>query len=118
LTYLSSFPPISSSLTCSSIITDFSNGRLYFPLIRFSISRQAIHKLVKNLESKGLIQITNSENNHRDKSICLTELGEKCYEKNMALKAVLENKIIDRIGIDQFNILKNILKADWDLEDE
>lgn len=83
-----------------------------------AISRQAIHKFIKNLESKGLIQISNSENNHRDKSICLTELGEKCYEKNMTLKAVLMNKIIDRIGIDQFNILKNILKADWDLEDE
>ncbi len=82
------------------------------------ISRQAIHKFVKSLEGKGLIQITNSETNHRDKCLQLTALGEKCYEKNISLKAGLEQKIADKIGVEQLRILNEILKSDWGLGDE
>ena len=44
------------------------------------------------------------------KCVQLTELGEQCYEKNEALKANLEKKIIDKIGEEKFGILKEILK--------
>lgn len=81
-----------------------------------AISRQAIHKFVKNLEAKGLIQIKNSENNHRDKCLQLTELGKECYEKNMSLKAELVQKITDKIGAEKLEILWNILRSDWGLE--
>lgn len=79
------------------------------------ISRQATHKFIKKLESKGLLNISNLENNKKDKCVQLTELGEKCYEKNEALKANLEKKIIDKIGEEKFEILKEILNLDWDL---
>ncbi|MDF2672477.1 MAG: MarR family transcriptional regulator [Clostridiales bacterium] len=82
------------------------------------ISRQAIHKFVKNLEAKELIQITNSETNHKDKCLQLTALGEECYEKNISLKAVLEQKIADKIGVEQLRMLNDVLKSDWGLEDE
>lgn len=79
------------------------------------ISRQATHKLIRNLESKGLLKISRLENNKKDKCVQLTELGEQCYEKNEALKASLEKKIIDTIGDEKFGILKEILKLDWNL---
>ncbi|MBM4762928.1 MarR family winged helix-turn-helix transcriptional regulator [Bacillus sp. B15-48] len=79
------------------------------------ISRQATHKFIKNLESKGLVEINNVVNNKKEKSIKLTALGEECYEKNAALKADLEQKIADKIGIEQLNRLKEILKLDWEL---
>ena len=79
------------------------------------ISRQATHKFMKNLEGKGLLKISSLENNKKDKCVQLTELGEQCYEKNEALKADLEKKIIDKIGNEKFGILKEILKLDWDL---
>ena len=79
------------------------------------ISRQATHKFIKNLEGKGLLKISNLENNKKDKCVQLKELGEGCYERNQALKANLEKKIIDKIGLDQFKILKEILKVDWGL---
>ena len=81
------------------------------------ISRQAIHKFVKNLEAKELIQITNSETNHKDKCLQLTALGEECYEKNISLKALLEQKIADKIGVEQLRMLNDVLKSDWGLED-
>jgi DNA-binding MarR family transcriptional regulator len=79
------------------------------------ISRQATHKFIKSLESKGLIEITNSKNNNKDKCLKLTTLGEECYEKNMSLKAGLEQKIAERIGVGQLEVLKDILKSDWGL---
>lgn len=79
------------------------------------ISRQATHKFVKSLESKGLVEIKKSTNNNKDKCIQLTSLGEECYEKNMSLNEALEKRIADRIGNEQFTILKDILKSDWGL---
>ncbi|MBT2569820.1 winged helix DNA-binding protein [Planococcus sp. ISL-110] len=77
------------------------------------ISRQAIHKFIKNLAAKGLVEVQNVENNKKEKCIRLTALGEECFEKNEALKVRLENKIAEKIGGDQLNALKDILKADW-----
>jgi DNA-binding MarR family transcriptional regulator len=79
------------------------------------ISRQATHKLIKNLESKGLVEIKNSETNNKNKCIKLTQLGVECYEKSLSQKANLEQKIAEKIGIEQLNILKDILKSDWEL---
>lgn len=77
------------------------------------ISRQAIHKFIQKLSEKGLVEIKNVENNKKEKCIQLTVLGEECYEKNEALKAQLENKIAKKIGSEQVNILKDLLKLDW-----
>lgn len=79
------------------------------------ISRQATHKFIKKLESKGLVEIKNVENNNKNKCLNLTSLGEECFEKNEALKATLEKKIARKIGVDQLELLKKILKLDWDL---
>jgi DNA-binding MarR family transcriptional regulator len=77
------------------------------------ISRQAIHKFIQKLSEKGLVEIKSMENNKKEKCIQLTALGEICYEKNEALKAQLENKIAEKIGTEQVEILKDILKLDW-----
>lgn len=79
------------------------------------ISRQATHKFIKNLEAKGLVEISNAKHNKKDKCIRLTSLGNACYEKNEALKAALEKRISDRIGYEQMQLLKSILKEDWGL---
>ncbi|WP_264737521.1 MarR family winged helix-turn-helix transcriptional regulator [Cytobacillus firmus] len=81
------------------------------------ISRQAIHKFIKNLAAKGLVDVHNVENNKKEKCIELTILGEECYEKNEALKACLEHKIAEKIGTEQVKNLKNILKLDWGIEE-
>lgn len=78
-----------------------------------NISRQATHKFVRNLESKGLVEISGVENNKKEKCIRLTSLGETCYEKNESLKAGLEKKIADQIGREKLDIFKEILKLDW-----
>lgn len=80
-----------------------------------NISRQATHKFIKSLEAKGLVEISNVENNKKDKRIRLTKLGEECYEKNESLKANLEKEIANKIGPEQLKLLKDFLKLDWGL---
>lgn len=77
------------------------------------ISRQATHKFIKNLKSKGLVNVMDVENNKKVKCIELTPLGEECYEQNEALKATIEKKLAEKIGEDQLELLKNLLKIDW-----
>lgn len=80
------------------------------------ISRQAIHKFIKNLAARGLVEINSADHNKKEKCIRLTALGEECYEKNAALKAHLENKIAEEIGVEQVKILKDLLKLDWGIK--
>jgi DNA-binding MarR family transcriptional regulator len=80
-----------------------------------NISRQATHKFIKSLESKGLIEISDAQDNRKEKSVRLTKLGESCYEENEALKAKLEAKITKQIGAEKVALLKEILKLDWGL---
>lgn len=79
------------------------------------ITRQATHKFIKNLEAKGLIEVTDSKINNKDKCVRLTTLGEKCYEKNASFKLALEQRIAEKIGVEQVKVLKDILKLDWGL---
>jgi DNA-binding MarR family transcriptional regulator len=77
------------------------------------ISRQATHKLVRGLESRGLVIIEDSTENNKDKCISMTTLGEECYEKYLTLKAELIDKIADHIGRDKVALLKEILMTEW-----
>ena len=79
------------------------------------ISRQATHKFIKSLEAKGIVEISSVEYNKKDKCIRLTKLGEECYERSQSLKVNLEKEIADKIGSEQFTLLKDLLKLDWGL---
>ncbi|MFC7684428.1 MarR family winged helix-turn-helix transcriptional regulator [Ureibacillus sp. GCM10028918] len=73
------------------------------------ISRQAAHKFIKKLESKGLVELVPGSNN-RDKCIQLTDLGQICVNKYIVLKHDIEKKISEIVEIEQ---LKTILRSDW-----
>lgn len=82
---------------------------------RMDISRQATHKFIRNLADKGLVKIDQLENNKKAKSIELTDQGMKCYEKKRSLKIELEKEIVNNVGGEQINKLKEILQAGWGL---
>lgn len=81
-----------------------------------NITRQAIHKQVKNLEEKGLIEIENVDYNKKEKCLSFTPLGEECYKKYEILKMELEAEIAEKIGRDQLEIFKKILRKNWGIE--
>jgi len=78
------------------------------------ITRQAAHKSIRTLDAKGLIDINPMENNNRNKCIKLTDLGVNCVLENQKLKDEIEKEISQEIGQDNIELLKNILKRNWD----
>lgn len=79
------------------------------------ITRQATHKFIKNLATKGLVDILPVENNRKEKSIQLTDFGVECYEEHEAMKAELESRIAEAIGEEEVTALKQLLKKEWNL---
>lgn len=77
------------------------------------ISRQATHKLIRNLADKGLVTIGQLRNNRKAKFIQLTSKGIKCYEKRKVLKTELEEEITSKLGEENLNKLKEILQTGW-----
>ena len=81
-----------------------------------NISRQATHKVIKKLEEKQLVIVSDHEQNKRLKNIQLTKLGDACFEQYSILVRQVEQKIIVDIGEQQFTALKDILKIDWKVD--
>ncbi len=78
-----------------------------------NISRQAVHKSIKSLSSKGLIIINNVEYNNKNKCLKLTPLGEKCFLENKLMKETLERDVVAKIGSENAILLKSLLKTEW-----
>lgn len=81
--------------------------------LQVNTSRQATHKSIQALKSKGLIIINNVANNNRNKCLELTPLGSKFFLENKRLKEDIEKTIITNIGVENVLQLKNLLKLDW-----
>lgn len=103
------------SLSEWNIISHISEEKLFISEVAklIPISRQATHKLIKQLEVKGVVEIFQTEQNKRDKCVRLTPYGKQCYEKYVELKEELEQRISEKIGKENVQILKKLLKNDW-----
>lgn len=80
---------------------------------QLGISRQAAHKSIKALYSKGLIYANHLENNNRNKIISLTSIGDGCYLNNKEIKKNIEDQIIEKLGSDKMDLLIELLNCDW-----
>jgi DNA-binding MarR family transcriptional regulator len=78
-----------------------------------NISRQAMHKCAKQLESRGYIEFVYKEGNTRDKFMILTDLGKAYCKQSNELKEKLEQQIAEEIGQENVSILKECLKKSW-----
>ena len=77
------------------------------------ISRQGDHKCAKGLIERGYIIIENQNVNSRDKILFLTEKGLRFCRETLILKEKFETDIINAIGEDKFQILKQCLSENW-----
>ena len=79
------------------------------------LTRQAIHKTVKQLEQKELVVLKAVTGNKKEKCVNLTTLGRDLWQRNQAYQQELEQHIKTKIGVAQFEQLKTLLQTDWDL---
>lgn len=82
-----------------------------------NLTRQAIHKAIKQLEEKELVKVKNMTHNKKEKCVSLTYQGIKCIERYMTYKQLIETHIEAMIGPEQFQTFKMILQQDWQLKD-
>ncbi|UQW82729.1 winged helix DNA-binding protein [Staphylococcus edaphicus] len=83
---------------------------------KINLTRQAIHKAVKQLEQKQVVQIEHVPNNKKEKRVTLTQLGITCYEKYIENKQQIIAHIAHVIGQSEVEQLHQLLQADWQLE--
>ena len=79
------------------------------------LTRQAIHKTVKQLEQKELVVLKAVTGNKKEKCVNLTTLGRDLWQRNQTYQQELEQHIKTKIGVAQFEQLKALLQTDWDL---
>ena len=80
---------------------------------RNEISKQAAHKMVKNLVDKNLLQLTLMTNSKVRYEISMTSTGLDIYEKNLQVQQLLEQQIEQTLGIYDYEKLQSILKKKW-----
>jgi DNA-binding MarR family transcriptional regulator len=80
---------------------------------KMNISRQAAHKCSKKLIEGGYIIMKSIEGNNRDKLVILTLKGEAYCKEMLILKQEIEEEIVKKIGYDNVQFLKEILRKDW-----
>lgn len=80
---------------------------------KIDITRQAIHKFIKRLSEKGLIEVYEMPNDKKKKCVALTDLGKRCYRGKVAHNAYIEKGIAEKLGDEKMLMLKDILKSDW-----
>ncbi|WP_340008075.1 helix-turn-helix domain-containing protein [Paenibacillus sp. FSL K6-0276] len=77
------------------------------------ISRQGTHKCIQGLLSRGYVEAVEVEGNLRDKNIILTQKGIECNQRMMITKIELEQRIANKLGAANVELLKSLLKEDW-----
>src|SRR5699024_3356399 len=84
---------------------------------KIHLTRQAIHKAIKQLEQKGVVQVEAVPNNKKEKCVYLTHLGVQCFEQYVDGKSQLIAHIETVIGKDELMQFKAVLQRDWHLDD-
>lgn len=78
-----------------------------------NISRQGTHKSIQGLLSRNYVEAVEVEGNQRDKNIILTQKGFACNQRMMVTKIGLEQKISNKLGAANVELLKALLKEEW-----
>lgn len=80
------------------------------------VSRQAMQKSVKKLETSGYIVSRFKEGNKRDKFLFLTKSGQELCDVNEQLKLDLEHELEAILGKSEIENLRKLFVRHWDME--
>ena len=81
---------------------------------RLSISRQAVHKTVAELESRGVLEVQNDPQRGNSKLVIYTAKGKELNATGVKIIAQIEARIAEQIGAKDLETLKRILALNWE----
>ncbi|MDZ5254101.1 MarR family transcriptional regulator [Clostridium sp. LIBA-8841] len=101
------------SHTEAMLLAKISMGKISIAEVarQANVSRQAMFKCAKKLESRGYLKFKKTESN--SKYTELTEMGVEYCKKNNELKLIIEKEIEKTIGKENLEFIKEILKKRW-----
>ena len=80
---------------------------------RLGITRQSTQTLLRGMERKGLIELTDDPHDGRAKIATLTDKGRQSVPVARSVFVELEHELRHRIGSDNFEGLRRAMRADW-----
>ena len=80
------------------------------------ISRQAVHQMVKELETRGLIKQIQDPDRGNAKLIIKTEKGYQLNDIARKYLRDIDQMVADQIGKEKMELLRTILLSDWGQE--
>lgn len=80
----------------------------------WGVSRQAVHKSVKSLRQKNILDIVPAPGSKRDKLVIFTPAGQEGVAEIHRRFRAIEEKIAKKIGAKSLDELRTILAMDWD----
>jgi DNA-binding MarR family transcriptional regulator len=97
------------------VIAAISQGEHRPSLIatQLGVSRQAVHKTLKELQHQGLVEQQDDPEHKKAVVVTLTDRGVKNHKVAQKKSAEMEQRIIDEFGKEACVFLKQMLKADW-----
>ena len=81
---------------------------------RLSISRQAVHKTVAELERRDVLEVKNDPQRGNSKLVIYTAIGIELNSAGVKIIGQIEARIAQRVGAKDLEALKRILALDWD----
>lgn len=81
---------------------------------RLSISRQAVHKTVAELERRDILEVQNDPQRGNSKLVIYTDKGKELNAAGVKIIAQIETRISEQIGAKDLEALKRILALSWD----
>ena len=80
---------------------------------RMGISRQAVYKITKELQEMEILTLESDPEDGRQKIISMTKRGEQVALDSRDCLDVIEARLTEKIGQENFDMLFSVLSAEW-----
>lgn len=109
----SKFTPITRSQSMIFASIDAGNITTSNIARHLGISRQAVHKTLGELESRGFLLLIIDSHRRSSKNIKLTDFGQECIDFAQIKFKEMEVDLSKKIGNANYQQLKEILSLEW-----
>ncbi len=80
---------------------------------QLGVSRQAIHRQIRQMKEKGIITLMDDPSDGRIKIVIVTDLARKMNEDGIVAMNLLWEELGRRLGRDRLERAAKVLRADW-----
>jgi len=97
------------------MLANLNCGRTYPSELarRIGVSRQAVYKMLKNLEKKRIVALETDSERRNSKVIVITPKGERMIRDAIALLKSIEENLRENLKPKSVDQLRSILELDW-----